>query len=191
MPVNAPFAALDEIEQLAVTPVPAALAATPLQVTPLPDIVTPVAPVRLVPVMVTGTTLPRDPEVGEIDEIFTKPVVSVAVLLAVFESVTPAGVATLTTFDIELALLSTIVACPSVERLARNVYVAVPPAGSVTLPVRVELPAPVAVQDAPAPVVAQVQLLTVSSGTMPIAGRVSVSAAPDTGCVPLLVTATV
>ena len=193
-PVTTPFAAVAEIAQFAPTLVPPVLTVTPLQVTPPPDIATPVAPARLVPVMVTGTVVLREPEVGNIAVTFTKFVVSVAVLLAVFESVTPAGGATVTTFDIELAPPSRIAPCPSVDKLARNVYVAVPPAGSVTLPVRVELPVPVAVQDAPAPAVEQVQplvVLTVSSGTLPIVGRVSVSVAPDTVCVPLLVTTTV
>ena len=96
----------------------------------------------------------------------------------------------MTTFAIEVAPAARIAAGASVARLARNVYVAVPPAGSVIVPVRVELPVPVAVQDAP-PDAAQVQLLTVSRGTIPIAGSVSVSVAPDTVCVPLLVTTTV
>jgi hypothetical protein len=134
----------------------------------------------------------RDPAVGEIDETLTRFVVSVAVLFAVFESVTPAGVATLTTFDIELALAARIADVPAAEMVARNVKVAVPPAGSVTVPVRVELPLPVVVQDAPAPVVAQLQPLlpplTANSGTPLIAGSVSVSVAPVTVASPLLVT---
>jgi hypothetical protein len=39
---------------------------TPLTVTPFPDIATTVVPVRLVPVRVTGTLVPRDPELGVI-----------------------------------------------------------------------------------------------------------------------------
>lgn len=187
--------AVDAIEQFAATLVPAALAT--VQVTPAPDIVTAVAPPRFVPATVTGTlTEPvagRTADVGVIDEILMKFVVSVAVLLAALESVTPAGGATVTTFDIEVVPASTIAAGASADRLPRNVYVAVPPAGSVIVPVRVELPVPVAVQDAPAPVVEQVQplLLTVNSGSAPSAGSVSVSVAPVTVCVPLLVTTTV
>ena len=84
-----------------------------------------------------------------IDEIFTKLVVSVAVLLAGFESVTPVGGATLTTFDVEVALLPTIARAPSAETLPRNVKVAVPPAGSVTVPVRVVVPPAFAKHEAP------------------------------------------
>jgi hypothetical protein len=117
--------AVDEIEQLAATLEPAPFGVTPVQVTPVPDIVTAVAPPMFVPVTVTGTlTEPvagRVPDVGEIDEIFTKFVVSVAVLLAVLESVTPAGAATVTTFDIEVVPASRIAAGASAERLARNV----------------------------------------------------------------------
>jgi hypothetical protein len=40
---------------------------TPLTVTPPPDMVTVEVPVRLVPVRVTATTLPRAPELGEIE----------------------------------------------------------------------------------------------------------------------------
>jgi hypothetical protein len=158
--------AVDEIAHVAVTLVPAAFAAAPLQVTPVPLIVTAFAPPRLVPATVTGTfaepVAGRAPEVGVIDAIFTKLVVSVAVLLAVFESVTPAGVATLTTFDIEVALAPTIASAPSPEIVPRKVKVAVPPAGSVTVPVRVVVPAAFAVHEAPAPA-AHVQLLTVST----------------------------
>lgn len=186
--------AVDVIEQVAATLVPAALAVAPVQVTPPPVIVTAVAPVRLTPVTVTGTFVEPDAgraaEVGVIDEILTKFVVSVAVLLAVLESVTPAGGVTVTTFDIELVPASTIAAGASADRLPRNVYVALPPAGSVIVPVRVELPIPVAVHEPPV-VVEQVQLLTDSSVTGPIAGNVSDSVAFGTVCVPLLVTTTV
>jgi hypothetical protein len=187
--------AVDEIAQVALTLVPAAFAATPLQVTPAPLIVTAVAPPRFVPAMVTGTFAEPDPgrtpDVGVIDEIFTKLVVSVAVLLAVFESVTPAGVATLTTFDIEVALVATIARAPAPERLPRNVKVAVPPAGSVTVPVRVVVPPAFAKHEAPALAV-QVQPLTVSTWigrpSAVTVGNVSVTLAPVTAVGPLLVT---
>jgi hypothetical protein len=57
--------AVAEIVKVAVTVV--ALAVMLLTVMPVPDTLIAVAPVRLVPVRVTGTTVPRTPEVGEIE----------------------------------------------------------------------------------------------------------------------------
>jgi hypothetical protein len=92
---------------------------TTLPFTPVPVNVTPVALAKLVPVIVTPTTpagVPavREPEVGEIDEILAKFVVSVAVL------VTDPAV-TLTTFDVELAFASRIAIGANGERLPRSV----------------------------------------------------------------------
>jgi hypothetical protein len=110
--------AVDEIEHVAATLVPPAFGATWLHVTPEPDIVTAVAPPRFVPAMVTGTLAEPDvgrvKDVGEIDEILTKFVLSVAVL------VVPPAV-TLTAFDVELALASKIASRPAADRLPRSV----------------------------------------------------------------------
>jgi len=57
--------ALPVIVNVAVTVV--LVAVIPLTVTPVPDTFTAVAPVRLVPVSVTGTAVPRAPEVGAIN----------------------------------------------------------------------------------------------------------------------------
>jgi hypothetical protein len=64
--VLAPSAAPTVITQFALTVV-AVEPPVMLQVTPAPDIVTAVAPVKPVPVRVTGTTVPRAPEVGAIE----------------------------------------------------------------------------------------------------------------------------
>ena len=53
----------------------------PLTVTPAPDTFTAVVPVRLVPVIVTGTLVPRRPEVGEIEASVGPCTVNVTVLL--------------------------------------------------------------------------------------------------------------
>ena len=128
--------AVDKIEHVAVTLLPAAFAATALQLTPEPDIVTAFAPPRFVPVMVIETfaepDVGRAEDVGEIDEILTKFVVSVAVLVT-------APAATVTLFDVELALASRIASGASGERLPRSVYVALPPAANVIVPERVVL----------------------------------------------------
>jgi hypothetical protein len=110
--------AVDEIAHVAVTLVPAVFAAAPLQVTPEPDIVTAVAPPKPVPAMVTGTFAEPDAgrakDVGEIDEILAKFVVSVAVLVT-------APAVTVTLFDVELALASRIATGANGERLPRSV----------------------------------------------------------------------
>jgi len=62
--VLAPSAAVAVIVKVAVTVV--ALDVMPLTVTPVPDTLTAVAPVRFVPVSVTGTEVPRAPVVGTI-----------------------------------------------------------------------------------------------------------------------------
>jgi hypothetical protein len=59
--------AVVEITQLAVTCVPPAFEAALEHVTPVLDIVTPLAPLRLLPLMVTGTVVPRSPLTGLID----------------------------------------------------------------------------------------------------------------------------
>lgn len=64
MPGAAPFA----ITQLAVTVVAVGVPVI-VQVTPPPDTVTAVAPVRLAPLMVTGTVVPCNPELGTIEVI--------------------------------------------------------------------------------------------------------------------------
>jgi hypothetical protein len=64
--VLAPSAAPTVITQLALTVVEVEPLVM-LQVTPVPDTVTAVAPVKPVPVRVTGTTAPRDPVVGAIE----------------------------------------------------------------------------------------------------------------------------
>ncbi len=187
--------------QLAVTVV-ALGAVAPVHVTPVPDIVTPVAPVRLVPVMVTGTVAPRRPAAGVIDVItgWTIVVVSAAVLFAALVSVVPAGVATVALFVIGIdppssaraarKAVTAVVVPPSTVPL--SVYVAVAPTGRFTVPVRVVMPVPVAVQE-PA-LATQDQVLTVvMTGRLPSApsvtrGSVSVSVAPVTAVGPLLVT---
>ena len=59
--------AVEEMVRVVVTVVPAVFTVGVLAVTPVPDTFTAVAPVRLVPVMVTGTLVPRWPEVGAIE----------------------------------------------------------------------------------------------------------------------------
>jgi hypothetical protein len=54
--------------KVAVSCVPAPFTEKPLAVTPVPDIVTALAPVRFVPVKVTGNDVLRNPEVGAIEE---------------------------------------------------------------------------------------------------------------------------
>jgi len=53
----------------------------PLAVTPAPDTFTAVVPVRLVPVIVTGTAVPSMPEDGEIEASVGPCTVNVTVLL--------------------------------------------------------------------------------------------------------------
>jgi len=60
---RAPVKAVAVMAQLAFTVV--LLVETTVQVTPVPEIVIEVAPIRLVPVRVTGTVVPRRPDVGE------------------------------------------------------------------------------------------------------------------------------
>src|ERR1700721_3007167 len=76
----------------AVTLVPFALTVPRVQVTPVPDIVTPLAPAKLVPVMLTVTVVPCCPEVGLID-VSVGPVTVKALLP---EVAVPYGVTTLT-----------------------------------------------------------------------------------------------
>ena len=110
--------AVEETEHVAVTLFPAAFAATVPQVTPVPDIVTAFAPTRPDPAMVTPTfaepVAGRAKDVGLIDEILTKFVVSVAVLED------PPAV-TVALFDVEVALASRIASGATGERLPRKV----------------------------------------------------------------------
>ena len=71
----------DAIVRVAVTAVPAALTLTPLTVMPAPAF-TVVLPVRLVPVKVTGTTVPRTPDGTLIVERASLFTVNVTLLLA-------------------------------------------------------------------------------------------------------------
>ena len=88
--VLAPVVALAVITQLALTVVAVGGGAMMVHVTPVPDTVTSVAPVRLVPVRVTGTVVPRTPEVGLIEVSVGPCTVNVTVPLV------PPGVVTLT-----------------------------------------------------------------------------------------------
>ena len=97
----APVAAPAVIAQLAFTLV--AVEVTTLQVTPPPDIVTAVAPARLVPVMVTGTVVPRAPEVGLIAVSVGPCTVNVTLLLV------PPGVVVMLTFLADTVAVSEIV----------------------------------------------------------------------------------
>ena len=83
--------------KFAVTWVPAEFTVTPLAVTPVPDTVTAVVPVRLAPVMVTGTTVPRAPDVGAIEFSVGPTTVNVTPLLI------PAGVVTVTVLALRVA----------------------------------------------------------------------------------------
>src|SRR5882762_2682980 len=71
--VLAPSVAVGVMVKVAVTVV--AVAVMPLTVTPGPDTLTAVAPVRFVPVKVTGTAVPRAPDVGAIEVSVGGPVV--------------------------------------------------------------------------------------------------------------------
>lgn len=75
------------------------------QVTPVPDTVTPVAPIRLVPVRVTGTVVPRTPVFGAIEASVGPCTVNVTALLG------PAGVVMVT-------FLAEIVAVDVIRKLA-------------------------------------------------------------------------
>ena len=62
--VLAPRAALLAIVKFAVTSVPPTVALTEFAATPVPEMVTAVAPIKNWPLIVTGTVVPRLPEAG-------------------------------------------------------------------------------------------------------------------------------
>lgn len=111
-----------------------------VQVTPAPDIVTAVAPLRLVPVSVTGTVVLCEPVVGLIDARVAPCTVNAPVRLGV-----PAGVVTVTFLDVspavtaiaQLALTVVAVGVPVTVQVtpAPDIVTAVAPLRSV--PVRV------------------------------------------------------
>jgi hypothetical protein len=108
--VLAPVAALPEIEKVALTVV-LFTTVIPLTVTPLPEIVIALVPVRLVPVRVTGTLVPRVPELGAIEvnvDAGGVLIVNVTVLLV------PPGAVTLT-------VLAPVAALPEIAKVAVTV----------------------------------------------------------------------
>jgi hypothetical protein len=150
--------ALAEIAQLAVTVV--AVATIFVQVTPavLAPRLTAVAPVKLVPVRVTGTVVPRAPDVGVIPVSVGPFTVNVTAL------VVPFGVTTLTFLTIVAAVVVMAQLAVTVVTVGVPVMVQVTPVPETVTAVAPVRPFPVMVTGTVAPRRPEVGLIEVSEG---------------------------
>jgi len=155
------------IVQLALTDV--AVELMPPQVMPPPDIVTPVAPDRLVPVSVTGTVVPWVPVVGLIAVSVAPCTVKVTAL------VVPSGVVTVTFLFVSPAVVVIVNVAVTVVSLTTATLLTLTPVPETVTPLAPVSPAPVrvtltaeprnpdegAIDDSVAPVTVNVTLLLV------------------------------
>jgi len=159
-----PVPAVEAIVSVAVTVV-LFTPVRPLTVNPEPETVIAVAPVRLVPVSVTGTDVPRVPDVGEIEvRVGTGPAVTVkaTVLLVPLGVVTDMVLPPVPAVEAIVSVAVAVVAFTTVRLLTVN-----PVAGTTLMAVVPVRKVPVSVIGTAVPRIPEVGVIDVRVGTVP------------------------